>query len=147
MTSADHQVVARHLADLRRCLTQLKRHSGRPASALLDVDEQWAVERGLQLCAQNAIDIATHLATALGAEPANYADAFDALARLGVLPAEFVARFRTVAGFRNVLVHAYLAIDARVVHEAVNGGLGEFDAFAAHVEAWLARSESPPPGS
>ena len=31
-------------------------------------DELWSVERGLQLCAQNVLDIATHIAASAGRE-------------------------------------------------------------------------------
>ncbi len=40
-----------------------------------DLDERWAVERGLQVCAQNCIDIATHLATSAGHSLTDYASA------------------------------------------------------------------------
>lgn len=138
MTTVDRAVVTRHLDALDRCLVQLRSHAGRPVSALANLDEQWAVERGLQLAAQNAIDIATHLAAAGGRHPGDYTQALDALSEMGVLPGEFTVRFRGIAGFRNVLVHGYLDIDEAVLHVATNAGLDEFAAFCVHVRQWLA---------
>jgi uncharacterized protein YutE (UPF0331/DUF86 family) len=55
----DSAIVRRHLLALDAALQRLRRHAGRPLAALVaDVDSLWAIERGLQLCAQNALDIA-----------------------------------------------------------------------------------------
>jgi uncharacterized protein YutE (UPF0331/DUF86 family) len=130
------------LLALERAVAQLSRHSGRPIEALRsNLDEAWAVERGLQLCAQNALDIATHLAAAAGADSPDYATAIDALVPLGALPAEFATGFRAVAGFRNVLVHGYLEVDIARVHTVLNARLQDFRDFARHVEAYLARGK------
>ncbi|MGH7304424.1 MAG: type VII toxin-antitoxin system HepT family RNase toxin [Candidatus Rokuibacteriota bacterium] len=136
----DAAVVRRHLLALDEAVQRLRRHAGRPLSALAaDLDAQWAVERGLQLCAQNAIDIATHLAASAGRDTPDYASAIDVLGEVGVLPAEFARRFRGVAGFRNVLVHGYLRVDLGRVHDLLNSGLDGFAEFARHVEAFLQR--------
>lgn len=137
----DTAVVRRHLLALDDAVQHLRRHAGRPLSALLtDADERWAVERGLQLCAQNALDIATHLAASAGRDAPDYASAIDVLGELGVLPAEFAARFRGIAGFRNVLVHGYLGVDLARIHQAVNSGLDDFAEFARLVEGYLRRA-------
>lgn len=137
---ADAAVVRRHLLAIDAAVQRLRRHAGRPLAALLaDPDGQWAVERGLQLCAQNALDIATHLAASSGRDAADYASAIDALAELGVLPAGFARRFRGVAGFRNVLVHGYLGTDLERIHALLNSGLDDFVEFARHIEAYLER--------
>ena len=54
-----------------------------------------------------------------------------------MLPVGFARRFRGIAGFRNVLVHGYLAVDAARLHQLLNSGLDEFAEFARHVEAYL----------
>ena len=138
----DATLVRRHLAALDAALTRVGRFAGRSQAAMRgDLDALWAVERGLQLCAQNALDIATHIAATSGAEAADYASSVDRLAEIGVLPADFAARFRGIAGFRNVLVHAYLELDLVVLHAVLNDRLGDFARFAEHVEAWLAQRE------
>lgn len=138
---ADTAVVRRHLLALDAAVQRLRRHAGRPLSALAaDSDAQWVVERGLQLCAQNAVDVATHLAASAGRDTPDYASAIDVLGELGALPTEFARRFRGVAGFRNVLVHGYLRVELERVHELLNSGLDDFVEFAGHVEGFLARS-------
>jgi hypothetical protein len=45
----DEQLVRRHLEALDGALAQLRRHAGHPLALLnASLDEQWAVERGLQ---------------------------------------------------------------------------------------------------
>jgi len=133
----DPTLVRRHLAALDRAVQQLRRHSGRPPDALKDLDEAWAIERGLQICVQNCLDVATHLAAAAGRDVPDYATAIDRLAELGALPDDFARRFRAVAGFRNVLVHGYLEVDRDLVHRVLNERLEDFRAFATHAERYL----------
>jgi uncharacterized protein YutE (UPF0331/DUF86 family) len=118
----------------------LRLYAGQPLDTLIaDLGRQWAVERGLQLCAQNALDIATHLAASAGREAADYATAIDVLGNLGAVPVEFARRFREIAGFRNILVHGYLTVDLPRVHALLNTRLDDFVEFARHVERFMER--------
>ena len=137
----DPAVVRRHVAALREALAGLRRHEGRSAQELrANVDLRWAIERGLQLCAQNALDIATHIAAASGLDTPDYATAIDRLAELSVLSADFASRLRPIAGFRNVLVHGYLRVDPAVVERVLAEKLPELEEFARSVEAYLERA-------
>ena len=96
----------RHLVALQAALANLRRHAGASPQALrANSDLRWTVERGLQPCTQNALDIATHIASAVGRDAADYTSAIDILVEAEALPPEFGAQFREVAGFRNILVH------------------------------------------
>ena len=100
---------------LQRAVAVLERHRGCTVDDLeSDPDLRWSIERGLQLCAQNAIGVATHIAVASGCDVPDSATAIDVLSDLGVLPRDFARQFRSVAGFRNVLVHGYLDEDLLV---------------------------------
>lgn len=134
----DPALVRRDLVALDAAVQQLRRHTGGSPEALKNVGEAWAIERGLQICVQNCLDVATHLAAAAGRDVADYTTAIDRLGELGVLPDDFARRFRAVAGFRNVLVHGYLDVDAALVHRILNERLDDFEVFARHVEAHLA---------
>ena len=141
---ADFPVVRRHLAALREAVVNLRRHAGStPEMLRADLDLCWTVEHGLQLCAQNAIDIATHLVTAAGLDAPDYTTALDRLTRMNVLPSAFGARFRQVAGLRDVLVHDYIKVDLDVVARVLDENLDDFEEFARLVERHLDR----PPAS
>ncbi len=134
----DPAVVRRHLLAIDEAVQTLRRHQGKTAELLArDREEMWAIERGLQLCAQNALDVATHLAAGAGRDVADYGAAIDRLAEMGILPPEFAARFRGVAGFRNVIVHGYLEVDRALVHRLLNERLEDFIEFASHVNRHL----------
>ncbi len=141
MTSGaiDVAMVRRHLAALDVAVQTLRRHTGRPADLLrTDIEEAWVVERGLQLCAQNCLDVATHLAASAGHDVPDYATAIDTLGTMGVLTPEFTRGFRGIAGFRNIVVHGYLAVDHDLLHRLLNERLADFVAFAATIEEHLA---------
>lgn len=134
----DVAVVRRHLLALDDALQILLRHRGRPIDDLRATREElWAVEHGLQLCAQNVLDVATHLAASAGRDVPDYGAAVDHLAELGILPADFAGRLRTLAGFRNVLVHGYLSVDIGIVHRLLNERLEDFAEFARRVNDYL----------
>ena len=125
---------------MREALSNLRRHAGHNASELrADADLRWTVERGLQLCVQNALDIATHLAAASGLDSPDYATAIDRLAEIGVLSQEFASSLRPMAGFRNVLVHGYLQVDLGVLERVLSENLQDLDQFTVEVEAYLVR--------
>ena len=137
----DPETIRRHLAALDTALLQLRRHAQRPLEDLRnDLDLLWAVERGLQLCVQNVLDLATHLVASAGRDAPDYASAIDQLGALGVLPGPFAQRLRAIAGFRNVLVHGYLEVDVARLHRVLSQQLDDFVEFADHVERTLART-------
>ncbi len=134
----DAAVVRRHLLALDQALQTLRPHQTRSLDELrANREKRWVVERGLQLCAQNVLDVATHLAAGAGRDVPDYATALDRLAELNVLPSVFVDRFRSMAGFRNVIVHGYLDIDPGVVHRVLTEQLDDFAEFARHVDRYL----------
>ena len=139
----DSGTVRRHLLELDEALSNLAQHAGRSADVLRDdVTERWAVERGLQLCVQNVLDIATHLVASAGRDAPDYTTAIEELGRLGMLPPELARKLRPLAGFRNVLVHGYLKLDLDRVHEVLNMHLDEVREFARAIDAHLAAAES-----
>lgn len=139
----DAGVVRRHLAALRASMHRLREFGAVDEAALRTrVELRWAIERGLQLCVQNALDIATHIAAGSGLDTPDYASSIDRMGELGVLDPAFAARLRAMAGFRNVLVHAYLETDPAIIASVLRGGLDDIEAYAHRVESWLDRSQA-----
>jgi uncharacterized protein YutE (UPF0331/DUF86 family) len=134
----DPAAVRRHLLALDEVLVQLARHAGQSVDVLQnDLTERWAVERGLQLCVQRVLDIATHLCASAGRDAPDYTTAIDELGRLRVVTIELARKLRPLAGFRNVLVHGYLKVDLARVHEVLNVHLADVREFAAAVNDHL----------
>ena len=133
----DRRIVDRHLIAMREAVRGLQRHAGvTPNELHADTDRRWAIERGLQVCTQNALDIAAHLCASAGRDSSTYRSALDCLVKIGILPADFGNRFSSIAGFRNILVHNYLDVDLDAVIGMLREHLADFEVFARHVETW-----------
>ena len=108
-----------------------------------DLQLQWAVERGLQVAAEGLFDAGNHiLSSALQESVDEYRQIPARLAARGVLTAETAARLDSLAGFRNILVHEYAAIDLEKLHTSLSR-LDDFDAFVGDVVRWLAKKDIP----
>jgi uncharacterized protein YutE (UPF0331/DUF86 family) len=136
----DADTVRRHLIGLDEILVRLGKHAGRGVNVLNDdLDERWTVERGLQLATQSVLDIATHLVAAAGRDAPDYATAIDELGRLAIVPSGLATSLRPLDGFRNALVHGYMALDVERLHAVLNQRLDEIRDFARHVDAYIAK--------
>lgn len=103
-----------------------------------DQDTYQLAERYLHLAVEASLDIANHIIADHGYEaPETYRDAFAILARHGHLSSELAAKLQGWAGFRNVLVHAYLDIDHGIAWDAIQNDLGDLRALAGIAAALL----------
>lgn len=139
MTSgrADAEILRRHLDSLRESLAFLRRRAGATAEELqADVERRWIVEHGLQLCAQNVLDIATHIAAASGLLVTDYRSGIEKIAQLSIIPRELAEALKRMAGLRNVLVHLYLEVDLNIVARVLREDLGDLDRFIEYIERY-----------
>ena len=103
------------------------------------------VERNLEVAAQACIDISHRIIALLGTQkPISYQDAILKMGDLSVVPVDLSRNLAPIAGFRNVLVHGYLAVDWGIVHSNLQQleGLAE---FATRIRSWL-RQQGEGPG-
>ncbi|MFW6050239.1 MAG: type VII toxin-antitoxin system HepT family RNase toxin [Myxococcota bacterium] len=85
-----------------------------------DPDTHHLAERYLQLAVESALDIANHIIADRGYEaPETYRDAFAILAKHEMVPEDLARRLQGWAGFRNILVHAYLDVDHGIAWDAL----------------------------
>lgn len=100
-------------------------------------------ERNLEVAAQCVLDISHRLISMTGAlKPRDYYEAILRLGELGVLPPDFAAHLAPLAGFRNILVHEYLAINWQDVYRNLQQ-IDDLARFAGLVRQWLRQEESP----
>jgi uncharacterized protein YutE (UPF0331/DUF86 family) len=119
------------LAELRRHLTHLREIAPR-------VSDRSALERDLSLhndvlfsllmAAQLVIDIAGDLSARRGDRFEDYTEAVRNLARDPRFPPDLVGELERVPGFRNIVIHEYVALDLDRVVEAL-GRLAPLDTF------------------
>ena len=100
-----------------------------------------ATERGLQITVELCADIARRIIAIEGFRyPDDYQDTFRVLGEEGVVSNELLPRLTEMARFRNLLVHIYAKIDDAKVYGILKNRLGDFDAFAAAIAAYLERA-------
>ena len=98
------------------------------------------IERQLELCVEQMIDVCKHLVAGLDlAQPETYAGCFDILGDAGVVAEHQVPVFKAMARFRNLLVHGYDDVDDAVTYGIFTVRLGDFTAYATAIRAYLDR--------
>lgn len=92
----------------------------------------------LQVSIETCISIANHIiATDRLRAPKDYKDSFKVLNESGILPDDFTRIMREMAGLRNLLVHLYWDVDDQMLYDAIQLGLGDFEAFVQHILAYM----------
>jgi uncharacterized protein YutE (UPF0331/DUF86 family) len=134
----DVDLVAKRLAFLETCVADLQRLA-RPELLRTDIREERFVAHTLQLAIQAALDVASHIVSDdhLG-EPETNRDLFETLAEAGWFSPEFAETLGQMAGFRNVLVHGYTAVNLDVLEEVSTDRLEDLLRFSREVRARLA---------
>ena len=138
MTDAD--LIAKKLAFIETCIAQL-RTLARLDLITTDVREERFVAHTLQLAIQAALDVASHIVSddRLGEPKTNY-ELFDLLRGAGWIDGATHTTLRKMAGFRNLVVHGYMAIDLVIVRNIVEHNLGDFLAFVTAIRARMPES-------
>ncbi len=108
-----------------------------------DTDIQWIIERGLELGSSIILDIGNHiLAGAFRISVDEYEQILENLREQHVITQDLYAGLRGLGGFRNILVHGYLAINPELVYEHYRKALRTFPAFIAEIDGWLSQWDS-----
>ena len=111
----DPDLIAKKLAEIETYVRELRTLVS-VAKIKTEVKEERFAAHTLQLAIQNALDVASHIVSdeRLG-EPQTNQELFALLERNGWLAAPLARDLRSMAGFRNILVHAYFGLDWKVV--------------------------------
>jgi uncharacterized protein YutE (UPF0331/DUF86 family) len=131
----DREVFDRRLGKLE----ELLRHLGQAATKDWDAfrsDEllQSSVERWLHLAAECVLDLANHLIADRGwRSPTTYRESFQILEENGVLDSEMTRQMEGWAGLRNVLVHFYMDVNRKRLHEILTHDLEQLRNFAVAI--------------
>ena len=111
------------LAELRRHLDHLRELQPRVTGREMlerDLSLHNDVLFSLLMAAQLVIDIAGELSARRGDRFEDYTDAIRNLARDARFPPQLVSALERLPGFRNVLIHEYVALDLNRAVEALN---------------------------
>jgi len=112
------------------------RRLARPQMLASDVREQRFVMHTLQMAAQAALDVASHVVSddRLG-EPETNRELFALLDQAGWINPDLARRMADMAGFRNLVVHGYAKVDMAVVGDIPAHRLGDLLEYADAIRA------------
>ncbi len=119
------------LAELRQQLDHLRQIRARvtdKATLQRDLSLHNDVLFGLLVICQAVIDIAGELAAREGIKYTDYTEAVQALGNIEQFDSDLVANLALLPGFRNTMVHEYVALDYDRVMAALND-LDRIDQF------------------
>lgn len=122
-------------ATIERCLKRI-REEYQSVEDLFGTNftKQDSIVLNLQRACESSIDLANYIVKKkkLGI-PQQSREAFDILVSSAIIPAELSEKMKKMVGFRNLAVHAYQALDMKVVKSIVEDHLQDFLAFTSHV--------------
>lgn len=103
-----------------------------------DIREARFIERTLQIAVQATLDVASHIVSdeRLG-EPETNRALFALLARSHFIDSALAQKLSSMAGFRNVLVHAYDTIQHPIVRDIVENHLDDLLTYCAAIRTKL----------
>jgi uncharacterized protein YutE (UPF0331/DUF86 family) len=129
----DRELIDKKLKFIETCVQQL-RTMARLDDLEVDIREERFVVHTLQLAAQAALDVASHIASdrKLG-EPSSNRELFEMLHAAGWLSADLTRLMIQLAGFRNLVVHGYERVNLAIVKSVVRDHLGDLDAYCAQI--------------
>ena len=134
MSAIDRALLAEKAAAVERHLARVAEKLPADGTLVPSTDASDSVILHLWQAVQIVIDVgvAVCVHSGLGAPP-SYADAFKRLADAGHIEKDLADRLARAAGFRNVVAHAYEALDLRRVEAAAKSGPADLRAFLARV--------------
>ncbi len=133
----DPDLAFKKLTRIETCVQELRTLS-RPDQIPHDIREERFVEHTLQMAIQAALDVASHIVSdeRLG-EPRTNRELFDLLESAGFVNPDLAESLRKMAGFRNILVHAYEIVDPSIVQEIVESHLEDLLNFTQAIRSCL----------
>lgn len=131
----DRDLLEKKLAFIETCVSELTRLA-RPELIETDVREERFVAHTLQLAIQSALDTASHIVSDLRlGEPETNRELFSLLRDEIGLTDELTDRLQKMAGFRNILVHGYQAVERRILRHVLEHNLDDLLGFVSLVRS------------
>jgi uncharacterized protein YutE (UPF0331/DUF86 family) len=126
------EVIRKRLNALDVHMGVLRRQQAYSFDAFVSDPERYgSVERFLQLSIEILIDLGNHVVADEGLGVVNWhSDIPVILAESGYIDDVLKERWIQMIGFRNILVHAYLEIDRRIVYDVLQNQLDDIAALS-----------------
>lgn len=135
----DKHLIERHLKEIEKNVSILKKFREYKKEEIAESEEiLWKINYGLVITIQHILDIGNHILASEGKnEFDDYTTLIDTLGKHRIIPEDFAKKIRGMAGFRNILVHEYLEVEANEVYKCLQSGLDDFLNFVKYVKNYL----------
>lgn len=134
-----NDIVVNKIQSMQRCIARAREEYEFAGGDLAsDITHQDAAVLNIMRACELAIDLANHLTKVrkLGI-PTDTRQTFELLSEAGLIAPELMKRLRSMVGFRNVAVHDYRELDARIVDWVINQGFADLLTLADEVRKAL----------
>ncbi len=126
----DRDVVLAKVATIQRCLKRIKETTDLDPDSLDNIDKQDIFILNLQRAVQAAIDLAIHIVASEGLGLCDtIKDNFILLKNAGIINEQLAHRMESMAGFRNIAIHDYQAIDMDILKSILIKHLKDIEDF------------------
>ncbi len=131
------------LNELERVAQELERYQDVTAADLMsNLSLRWTVERGLLVGLTLVFQVADHiLARGFQRRAETYEALLAELRNVEVISEALYQNLRGAGGFRNVLVHEYVAIDLNEVAETLHKAPRVFRMFITEIRQWTEQTQ------
>lgn len=128
-------IVSEKLRSLETYINKLKEYRKITFEVFItSIDDQWKVERGLQLAIECILDIGNHIIADenLG-NPKEYKEIIEILGNSKVINMDLAKKMEGIAGFRNILIHEYPKLDNSKIFDYLQKSPEQFEEFARDI--------------
>ncbi len=126
----DRDILLSKSEAIRRALKRIKDVTGLNPDALDDLNQQDIFVLNLQRAIQSAIDLAGHIVASEGLGlPDTVKGHFQLLESAKVLDKTLSDNMQAMAGFRNIAIHEYQALDVNILKSILLNNLRDLEEF------------------
>jgi uncharacterized protein YutE (UPF0331/DUF86 family) len=130
----DKDIVFAKVASIQKCLRRIREITDLKPDTLDDINKQDIFVLNLQRAVQSAIDLAAHIIASEGlGMPDTIKDNFVKLEQAEILNKDLSQKMQSMAGFRNVAIHDYQAINIEILKTILTRHLKDLEDFYAGI--------------
>lgn len=131
----NQEIIHNRIDLINRSITRLRKLAALPKKEFTSNPDNFAIaEHHLRRALESLFDIGRHIMAKQGlGHPVDYQSIIRTLAEERVIPGEFAARIKGMAGYRNRLVHGYAEVTPNEMHNIIQNKLGDFEDFCSYI--------------
>jgi len=135
----DETLILRKLSELDEYNKQIKEYE---KITVAEYSDDWKIpriiERTLQMMIETCVDIASHIIADKGYRvPMSYSDTFKVLHEEKIVSSKLFNSLEKMAKFRNIVVHHYDKVDAKIVVGILKKDLQDFMGYRDAIISFL----------